>query len=156
SRDWSSDVCSSDLDAAARAACQPSHVVGHLEQGTGEQSQSSRQVGQGIMCRQGKELVFGRLERQTGDLRDACGGSFAKTRMGIEPGTDSCATNGQIIDARQGRFHCLQSKGYLGNPTTDFLSQRDWSGVLQMGAPGFDDLIVFVCLVGQSGLQLTQ
>src|SRR3546814_7868002 len=81
--DWSSDVCSSDLDRAARfvlgepelaeAAAGPrahqANIVGDLGKRHGERAQRGRQMDEDVVRGQGFELVARALEREAGQLR---------------------------------------------------------------------------------------
>src|SRR3546814_12850973 len=102
--DWSSDVCSSDLDRAARfvlgepelaeAAAGPrapqANVVGDLGKRHGERAQRGRQMDEDVVRGQGFELVARAPEREAGQLRYFRREGFAEPRRRVEPRARQC------------------------------------------------------------------
>ena len=57
------------------------------------------------------EFVGMRAERQAGQLGDLAGGALGEFGMGVEPGADGGAADGQIVEAVEGHWRCACRRG---------------------------------------------
>jgi len=92
---------------------------------------------------EGVELVRGAAEvlaRQAADLRSDL---FGKACGGVQPRADGRAAKRKLPQRRKRQPDQLRIALEAAAPAGDLLRERNGRGILQMGAPGLDDALIF-------------
>ena len=92
-----------------------------------------------ILGGEGVEFVGGGHKVLAGETGHGGGHFGVKTLGGVEAGAHGSAAQGQLLQGRQGQLQQLPVPFQAGPPAGDLLGEGDGSGVLQVGAAGFDD-----------------
>ena len=143
------------VEAGARPAGVPAHVVGDLHEGAGERAQRAARRHHRIVRRQGRELVGRRHEGQPGRGRKAGRDLGAERGVRVEPGADRRAAERQPIEARQRAPDAGERIVDLRHPARDRLAERERRRVLQVGAADHHDVVEGRGLGGQGVAQVT-
>ena len=125
--------------SAARARAKESHVLGDFEEGAGEGVERTRTFDQSVVRGEGFEFVGGGGEGGAGGAGDFGGDGGVEAREGVQACADCCAALSEVAEAGEGGFDALDAEGELGDVAGEFLAEGQRCGVLEMGAPDFDD-----------------
>ena len=136
------------------AGCQPADIVGDLHQIRGQGLQRSVGEDQLILGGQGMELIGSGDEGLSGQLRDSLCHAGIEARGGIEARTHGCAAQSQLPQGGQRSQDQKLIPLQAGTPAGDLLGEGDGRGILQVGAAGFDDALVFPLKAQEGGGQL--
>ena len=98
------------------------------------------------MGTQRSEKVSGLLELDASLLGDLLGGERPELGMGIQAGADGGAADRQFTGTRVGVLDAFQGEVNLGHPAGEHLAEADRGGVLQVGAPDHDHVVVLLGL----------
>jgi len=127
-------------DPAAGPGGQPPDVVGNLHEGRRQSLERPVNRHQGIVGRQGLELVLRRDERVPGQLGDLLGRALRELGVGVEPRPHRGPPDGQLVEVRQGRLRVPERVIELAHPPRDLLSERQRHRVLEVRPPDLDDV----------------
>ena len=107
-----------------------------------------------VAAGQGVELVRRGAEVHAGDVANLQRHGLAELLGGVQPRADGGAAQGQVFhELRGGHDHGLAAFKHA-HPAADLLSQREGSGVLQMGAADLDQVHVALGLFLQALMHL--
>ena len=98
------------------------------------------------MGAQRREEVGGLFELDAGLLGDLLGGERPEPGMGVQAGADGGAADRQFTGTRVCVLDALQGEVDLGHPAGEHLAEADRGGVLQVGAPYHDHVVVLLGL----------
>ena len=118
--------------AAARAAAEPTDVIGDLHQRTRQHRQGAMGGGQRLMAGEGLELVRGAAEAGAQPLTQSRGHSLSKALRGVQSGAHRGAANGQLPHPRQALADRLDRQLQLGDITAELLAQAQGHRILQV------------------------
>src|SRR5699024_11545037 len=88
--------------------------------------------------REAGEEVLRLGEVQARLLADLRGGERTELGVGVQPGPDGGAADGQLAGAQVRVADGVEGEDDLGDPAADDLAEGDRGGVLQVGAPDHD------------------
>ena len=131
-------------EAAARPGSQPANVVGDFHERGGQRFQRAAGEDDFVVRGERCEFVGMRAEGKSGELGDFARSALREFRMRVEPGADSGAADGQIVEASAERVDALYVAVEQADPAGKFLAHRQRRGVLQVRAADFDDVREFL------------
>ena len=93
-----------------------------------------------MRCERGK-FVRRRFEWEAGQLRDTVGDLLGELGIGVEPGADRGPTNREFIDVGKDRLDAAQIVFELSDVAREFLTERQWDRIHQVGPADLYDRI---------------
>ena len=92
------------------------------------------------MAGEGGEFVGRGLEWEAGEFRDVRGGAVAEFGVGIQPGADGGAADGELVEAGEREFDIAQGLVEQAHVAGEFLPECERSGILEVRAADFHDV----------------
>lgn len=123
-----------------------------FEEGGGEGVECAGAFYDGVVGGEGFEFVGGGAEGEGGFLGDFRGDAFGEAGVGVEAGADCCAALGEEEEVRQCGLDARDAARELGDVRGELLAEGQGGGVLEVGAPDFDDVFELLRFFRKGGV----
>lgn len=125
----------------SRTAAEVADILRNLGERRSYSVEGAVGLDDGIVGSKSLELVGCRLELGSSHLRNLLSNALSEAFEGVDTGTNSSATLGQLAQLRQAGLDSLDAEIKLSYISRELLRQGQGSGILQMRPANLDDLL---------------